>query len=498
MLKNRMRRVVVRGAGDLATGVIAKLYHSGFEVAALECERPTSIRRTVSFSEAVYQKEVTVEGITACLADEETAGAVLAEGKVPVLVDPEGGWIRKWKPGVVVDAILAKKNTGTSIDMAKITIGLGPGFEAGKDVHAVIETKRGHDLGKIYYQGSAIPNTGIPGRIGGYAKERVLYAPSAGELKGCAKIGEKVRKGQVIARIGEVPVQASINGILRGILPDGFQVKEGLKLADIDPRLEEQENCRSISDKARCIAGGVLEAVLHLEKEERFSLVDILRIDPGKHRLIAVVGAGGKTTLIYELARELRQAGYEVAVTTTTHMYQEGRYGFVPAGSSPEDGKISGLGAEEPGKLLDKYDVVLTEADGSHRLPLKCPASWEPVLPERTDLVIGVAGASAIGRTFREKCHRYETACQNLGRLPEDLIRETDVIQCLTKSFGQKKDVKCDYRYVVNQGDLLSKEQIRALAGLQKMQKDVGAVVSFSLERWYNGNTACKRPDENM
>lgn len=489
MLRNRTRRVVVRGAGDLASGVIAKLYHSGFAVIALECERPTSIRRTVSFSEAVYQKEVTIDGITACLADEATAEAILAEGKLPVIVDPKGDWIYKWKPQVVVDAILAKRNIGTRMEMAEITIGLGPGFEAGKDVHAVVETKRGHDLGKVYYQGSAIPNTGIPGKIGGYTKERVLYAPSGGVLRSCASIGEAVRRGQIIAWIGKAPVRASIDGILRGILPDGLEVREGLKMADIDPRLEERKNCLGISDKARCIAGGVLEAVLHLENSNRFSLTDILKIDPTKHRMIAVVGAGGKTTLIYELARELRQAGFQTAVATTVHMYREGRYGFTPVGGEKEDEKIRGLRPELPQELLRTYDVVLAEADGSRRLPLKCPEAWEPVIPQGTELVIGMAGASAVGGTFRGSCHRYELVCRNLGRSPEDFISEKDVIRCLTESFGQKKNVKCEYRYVVNQADLLSAEQIKTLIRLQKEQKDMGAVISFLLERCYNVDT---------
>lgn len=495
MLAEKNMRVVVRGAGDLASGVIAKLYRSGFEVAALECEKPSSIRRTVSFSEAVYQKEVTVEGITAKLADEENAEDILAEGNVPVLVDPEGEWIESWKPQIVVDAILAKKNLGTRMDMAEITIGLGPGFEAGVDVHAVIETKRGHSLGRIYYQGTAIPNTGIPGKIAGYAKERVIYAPVEGTLRSCAAIGDAVKKGQMIATIGGHPVNASIDGILRGILPDGFRVREGFKMADIDPRPLGGQECSSISDKARCIAGGVLEAILYLrqgrdrkngtEKPE-FSLISMLKIRPEKHRLIAVVGAGGKTTLIYELARELKKAGYRAAVTTTTHMYKEGRYGFVPVGNGVSGEKLTGVSPEVPRGMLETYDVVLVEADGSHGLPLKCPASFEPVIPVETDLVIGVAGASAVGKSFREKCHRFETACQSLGRLPEDLITEQDVIRCLTEKFGQKKNVDCEYRYVVNQAEVLSKKQMERLLYFQKSQTDIGVVISFSMERWYN------------
>ena len=235
MLTEKNMRVVVRGGGDLASGVIAKLYHSGFQVVVLECRMPAAIRRTVSFSEAVYQKEMTVEDVSARLTDPVHVGDVLAAGRVPVLVDPEGDWIRRWNPDIVVDAILAKRNLGTRIEMAPVTIGLGPGFVAGKDVHAVVETKRGHDLGRIYYRGSAIPNTGVPGVIGGVAAERVIYATAEGILTGCRMIGDLVHKGDIIARIGDCPVQASIDGILRGILPDGFPVKQGLRWQTLIP-----------------------------------------------------------------------------------------------------------------------------------------------------------------------------------------------------------------------------------------------------------------------
>ena len=257
--------VVVRGAGDIASGTIAKLHAAGFPVIALECEYPSAIRRKVAFSEAVYNGEVTVEGITACLAEKSEIAEALGAGRIPVVVDPECTILRDWKPKILVDAILAKRNMGTTRNMAAITIGLGPGFTAGEDVDAVIETMRGHNLGRIYYSGHAIPNTGKPGKIGDYDTERVIYAPVEGKVRHPRRIGEQINKGEQIAQIGGIPVCAEISGVLRGILPEGFPVTKGYKMADIDPRLEEKENCNTISDKARCIAGGVLEAVLCLE-----------------------------------------------------------------------------------------------------------------------------------------------------------------------------------------------------------------------------------------
>lgn len=264
--------IVVRGGGDIATGTISKLYHSGFPVLILETERPSAIRRHVAFSEAVYEGSWKVENLTCHLAkNTEEAEQFLLEGKLTLLVDPKGESIEKLQPLAVVDAILAKKNLGTHREMAPITIGLGPGFEAGKDVDAVIETMRGHDLGRIIYKGKAAENTGIPGMVGGYGKERVLRSPASGVMKAKKKITDTVKKGEVVAVIESekeaVPVTASIDGLLRGLLRDGFAVTEGFKIGDIDPRLEEYQNCFTISDKARCIAGAVLEAILHLKKE---------------------------------------------------------------------------------------------------------------------------------------------------------------------------------------------------------------------------------------
>ena len=259
--------IIVRGGGDLATGTIYKLKKSGFPVLILEVANPSAIRRNVAFCEAVYQGEQTVEDMVCCLAESiDQARQFLEAGKLTVLVDPVGDTIRELKPLAVVDAILAKRNLGTSRAMAPITVALGPGFTAGVDVDAVVETRRGHDLGRVIWDGSAAPNTGIPGIIGGYGRERVIHSPARGILRNVRHISDSVSKGECIAVVetddGEVPVEASLDGILRGLIRDGYPVTVGFKIADIDPRREEYRNCFTISDKSRCIAGGVLEAIL--------------------------------------------------------------------------------------------------------------------------------------------------------------------------------------------------------------------------------------------
>ena len=261
--------IIVRGGGDLATGTIYKLYKCGFSVLILEVPNPSAIRRNVAFSEAVYEGTQTVEDVTCYLASSlEEANVFLQEGKLVVMVDPEGNAIAELKPLAVVDAILAKKNLGTNKGMAPITVALGPGFVAGVDVDAVIETKRGHNLGRVLWEGSAFPNTGIPGIIGGYGKERVIHSPVEGILRNVCKITDLVSKGQEIAIVETehevVPVVATIDGLLRGLIRDGYPVTKGFKIADIDPRTEEYQNCFTISDKARCIAGGVTEAIFYL------------------------------------------------------------------------------------------------------------------------------------------------------------------------------------------------------------------------------------------
>lgn len=261
------KKIIVRGGGDIATGTIYKLYKSGFKVLILETEKPSAIRRNVAFCEAMYEGEQKVEDVTCYRADNIAQAQILLEqGKLALLKDPKGECIPKFQPFAVVDAILAKRNLGTNRSMAELTVGLGPGFTAGKDVDVVVETMRGHSLGRLIYDGQAIADTKIPGNIGGYTKERVIHSPAAGIVRNICHITDIVKAGQEIAVIetldGDIPVRATIPGLLRGLIRDGYVVTKGFKMADIDPRESEYENCFTISDKARCIAGGVLEAIL--------------------------------------------------------------------------------------------------------------------------------------------------------------------------------------------------------------------------------------------
>ena len=259
--------IIVRGGGDIATGTIHKLYRCGFQVIILEIAKPSAIRRKVSFSEAMYDNESIVEGVICKKANGlEEINAILEGGNIPIIEDDTCDILKHVHPIALVDGILAKKNLGTKKDMAPITIALGPGFEAGVDVDAVIETERGHNLGRILLEGFAAKNTGIPGIIGGYGKERVIHSPASGIIRNNCHISDVVEKGQVIALIGENKVEATIDGIVRGIIKDGYPVEKGLKIADIDPRIEEKKNCFTISDKARCIGGSVLEAILYLQR----------------------------------------------------------------------------------------------------------------------------------------------------------------------------------------------------------------------------------------
>lgn len=264
--------VIVRGAGDLATGVVYSLYKAHFKVIILETQHPSAIRRKVALSEAVYDGKTKVEDIEAVLVKNyEEALNIIANKdykEIPILIDPNCEILNHIKPTFLIDAIIAKKNLGTNKSMAKYTIALGPGFTAGKDCDIVIETMRGHNLGRIYLEGEAIPNTGIPGNIGGKEAERVIHASSDGIIENIKNIGDFVREKEVIAYINndnkKIEVIAPFEGLLRGIIRDGFKVRNRLKIADIDPRKSEYDNCFTISDKARNLGGAVLTAMMYL------------------------------------------------------------------------------------------------------------------------------------------------------------------------------------------------------------------------------------------
>ena len=258
--------VLIRGAGEMASGVAHRLHQSHFKICMIEISHPLAVRREVTFSEAIYEGEKEIEGIRAKLISKlEEVELTWEQGAIPILIDPDAKIARNFlKPDVLVDAIMAKKNLGTQLNDAPLVIGLGPGFTAEKDVHIVIETNRGNNLGKMILKGTAEPDTGIPGEIGGYTIERLLRTMKKGVFHPQRSIGERVNKGAVVAVAEDFPVIAKISGVVRGLLRDGVEVKKGMKVGDIDPR-GKRELCFTISDKARAIGGGVLElSLIHI------------------------------------------------------------------------------------------------------------------------------------------------------------------------------------------------------------------------------------------
>lgn len=256
-------KVLIKGAGDLATGIGWRLRRCGFQIIMTELEQPTTVRRTVAWSNAVYEGSCVVEGIRGVLVF-DAAGVFeeLRNGNVPVIVDPAANIKREFRPDGLVDAVIAKKNTGTLITDASVVIGVGPGFTAGVDCHLTVETKRGHFLGRVIEQGSAAPNTGVPGEIGGYAAERLIRAAADGLFIPRTGIGDRVSKDQIVAVTGGCPVRAQMAGMVRGMLMEGLPVTKGMKCGDIDAECE-LSHCFTISDKARAVGGGVLEALLY-------------------------------------------------------------------------------------------------------------------------------------------------------------------------------------------------------------------------------------------
>ena len=253
-----MKPVVVRGGGDLATGVIYRLRRAGFPVLVLETERPLAVRRAVSVCEAVYKGQCTIEGMSCRLI---ASLQELDPEQVNVIIDPEAASVARLKPDILIDAIMAKKNTGTRREMAPLTIALGPGFSASQDVNYVIETKRGHTLGRVIENGEPEPDTKKPGMVLGYGVERLLRAPAEGHFHAFRKIGDAVTVGETVGEINGIPVSAQLSGVLRGLISEKVDCRPGFKIGDIDPR-GIREYCFTISEKALAVAGGVLEAIL--------------------------------------------------------------------------------------------------------------------------------------------------------------------------------------------------------------------------------------------
>lgn len=311
-------KVLIKGAGDLATGIASRLYRAGHQIIMTEIAVPLTVRRTVALSRAVYEQKAIVEDMTGILVkDMQSAEKVLLEGDIPVIVDSKARIKDEFHPDIIVDAILAKRNIGTAITDAPFVIGVGPGFKAGEDCHCVIETKRGHTLGETIYRGTAIPNTGVPGEIGGFSVERIIRGAAEGTMVPVAKIGETVKKGQVVAITGGKEVYAKMSGIVRGMLQPGVMVHENMKIGDIDAR-SELFHCYTISDKARTIGGAVLEATTQFERMRGNYAFVILAAGTGsrfgENKLLAKLD--GKPLYQYTLDRMKAFGAYPQMIVT--------------------------------------------------------------------------------------------------------------------------------------------------------------------------------------
>jgi xanthine dehydrogenase accessory factor len=256
-------RVLIRGGGEMASGIAHRLHQCHLRVLITEVAEPAAVRRTVAFAEAVYRGCQTVENVTAVrVASAAEAVSEWQRGAIPVFVDPEARIRQQIQPAVIVDAMMLKRGSDTKLSDAALVIGIGPGFTVGENAHAVVESNRGYHLGRVIWQGSAEPDTGVPAPVAGHTDARVLRAPRSGRFHALRAIGDRVRVGEIVAEVDGVPVQSAIAGVVRGMLHDGVQIGAGAKVGDVDPRWE-REYCDQISDKARAIGGGVVEAIFH-------------------------------------------------------------------------------------------------------------------------------------------------------------------------------------------------------------------------------------------
>jgi probable selenium-dependent hydroxylase accessory protein YqeC len=471
---------ILRGGGDLATGVAYRLHQAGLPVIVLELARPMVVRRRVALATAVLEGEITVEGLTGRRVESLAEALELAHSSevVPVLVAPElpaGDW------SVVIDARVAKRNIDTRINQARLVIALGPGFTAGVDCHAVIETMRGHDLGRVIWQGAALPNTGTPGVIAGKAGERVLRAPAAGKVVWQRDIGDRVAENDLLGHVGDRPVAAPFAGVLRGLIAPGTPVPAGYKIGDLDARAEVSA-CFTISDKSLAIGGGVLAAILNRQRwrlarraRPRLSLRAAVGLE-GPSGMVAIVGGGGKSSLMFALARELND---RVVSTTTTRIFAAqmkqaptvcffpdapdlatdwlllgrrlAQYGHCLVVGQVEGDKARGVGPTVPAQLLahPAVDTVLIEADGSRMRPCKAPADHEPVIPPEADVVVAVAGIDAVGRPLDEVAHRPELAAALVGASADAVVTPEMLARLLTHPQGGQKNVPAGARFLL-------------------------------------------------
>ena len=439
-------KILIKGAGDLATGIAVRLHHCGYPILMTEIEEPLTVRRMVAFSRAVYEGEAVVEGITGVRVQtpEEIRKAQQA-GKIPVLVDPHAAIRTAYQPDVLIDAILAKKNLGTEVTDAPFVIGVGPGFTAGEDCHCVIETKRGHTLGSVIFRGSAIPNTGVPGDVGGYTIERLLKSTSAGVMEPVASIGDLVETGEIVAYTGGEPVYAKMTGIVRGMLQQGVNVEKDLKIGDIDARCE-----------TRAIGGGVLEAVVQFERiyrkyavivlaagnASRFGSNKLLADVQGKplyrHMLDKLAGLGAFPRILVTGYEEIAEAAEAIGVcTVANHQPELGishslKLGLEKCKSiEPEVKGVLFCVCDQPGLSLstmmelirlavNRPGMILASAHGNRT---GNPVLWDREYFSELEKLSGDVGGRAVIEKHWEKCLCVETREEEL----RDIDRRSDL-----------------------------------------------------------------------
>ncbi len=485
---------LVRGGGDLATGVIYRLHQAGFPVVVLELAQPLVVRRRVAVADAVGEGTVTVEGMTAQRV--ETAAEAVAKaqaGLIPVLVAPDLPAFPR-PISILIDARMAKRNLDTRLDQAALVIALGPGFAAGIDCHAVIETMRGHRLGRVIWQGSALPNTGTPGIVAGKGAERVIRAPTAGAAVWLVEIGDRVTAAQPLGSVGDQPILAPFDGVVRGLIAPGTHVPAGLKIGDIDAR-GDVDACFTISDKALAIGGGVLEAILTAQRGQwtaltppRLSLPAALGIG-STPEIVAFTGGGGKTSLLFALSAALppgvifgattRLAQAELAqapaVRRLTELDRLGaalrRFGRCLVVGDSQGEKVMGIPPDLPGQLLRRADVrhVLVEADGSRQRPCKAPAVHEPAIPPETTLVVPVLGITAVGQPVAAAAHRPERVCALTGLSPHDPLTPAALATLLTHADGALKGVPPAARIIPFLNQVETEAQLQAARQIARL-----------------------------